>query len=773
MSEKNPHTAVQSLALWGNALPRQCGIATFTTDLLTALTEESLGLDCGVVAMNDAGKRHAYDESVVFEVSQNEVSSYLRAADFLNVGGFDALCLQHEYGIFGGRAGSHVLSALAQLRIPIVTTVHTVLSDPSPDQRAVMDSILRLSTRVVTMSRTGASLLSEIHGVSPEKIDIIPHGIPVLPDREVSRAKLRVEHSLQLLTFGLLSPDKGLEYVIDALPDVIARFPKTEYVIVGATHPHVKKSQGEAYRRSLQLRAHKLGVADHVVFHDRFVSARALREFLSAADLYLTPYLNPEQITSGTLAYAVGTGKPVISTPYKYARELLAGERGVLVPYRDSQAISKALIRLLGAPEELKALGARAASLGPEMTWPAVAEKYRSCFALALSQFAARRRARPKKNRLCGPLVRLPDLSLRHVESMTDDTGMLQHAVFSVPRYQDGYCIDDNARALLLTTLMDEAGTDDPETTRRLSTKYLAFISHAFNPATLRFRNFMDYSRRWTEDSGSEDSHGRTLWALGAVVGHAPNKKTLASQLFRDALPAVRDFKSPRACSFALLGIGAYMQAFEGDREVEGIQSLLAGQLLARFSRNFDQAWPWCEASLTYDNARLAQALIVSGQSLDDAELTRSGVEALEWLVKRQTSDDNTFSPVGSDGFYPRGGKKAQFDQQPIEACATVSACFDAWHATGNDVWVAEMWRAFSWFLGENDSNTALYDPVTRGCRDGLESDGANENQGAESTLSFLLALVDMRLMATETRLKSPHRDEEAHSIPAEAAIPW
>ena len=772
MSYENPPEAVQSLALWGNALPRQCGIATFTTDLVTALTAGTQGLQCGVIAMNDPGKRYAYDETVVFDVSQNEISSYLRAADFLNVGGFDALCLQHEYGIFGGRAGSHVLSALSQLRIPIVTTLHTVLSDPSPDQRAVIESILRLSTRVVTMSRTGAMLLTKVHGVSPEKIDLIPHGIPVLPDREASRAKLRVEDSLQLLTFGLLSPDKGLEYVIDALPAVVARFPSAEYVIVGATHPHVKESQGETYRRSLQLRAHKLGVEDHVVFHDRFVSARALGEFLSASDLYLTPYLNPKQITSGTLAYAVGTGKPVISTPYEYARELLADDRGVLVPYRNSEAISKALTSLLGAPDELRALGARAGSLGPEMTWPAVAKKYRASFAVAHSQFAAKRKARPKNSLLSGPQVKLPELSLRHVGAMTDDTGILQHAVFSVPRYRDGYCIDDNSRALLLTTLVDEAGTDDPETTRRLSTKYLAFISHAFNPATCRFRNFMDYSRKWTEESGSEDSHGRTLWSLGAVVGRAPGNETLAGQLFRDALPPVRDFNSPRACAFALLGIGEYMQAFEGDREVEGLQRLLAGQLLARFSRNFDQAWPWCEASLTYDNARLAQALIVSGQSLDDADLRRSGVDALKWLVKRQTSDDNTFSPVGSDGFYPRGGKKAQFDQQPIEACATVSACFDAWHATGNNVWVREMWRAFSWFLGENDRNAALYDPQTRGCRDGLESGGVNENQGAESTLSFLLALVDMRLLATETRLKSPGRDEDDDSIAAEAVVP-
>lgn len=770
-NEQSP-ARVRSVAILGNALPRQCGIATFTSDLVTALGEEALGLQCGIVAMNDVGKRYAYDEMVLFEIAESDVSSYLRAADFLNVGGFDVLCLQHEYGIFGGRAGAHLLSTLGQLRMPIVTTLHTVLSDPSPDQRKVMDSILRLSTRIVTMSRTGATILTETHGISPDKIDFIPHGIPILPDREASRARLRVDDSIQLLTFGLLSPDKGLEYVIDALPAVVARFPEVQYVIVGATHPQVKDSQGETYRRSLQLRAHKLGIADHVVFHDRFVSARALGEFLSAADVYLTPYLNPEQITSGTLAYAVGTGKPVISTPYKYAQELLASERGLLVPYRDSGAISEALIGLLESPERLQELSSRAAHAGQGMTWPSVAARYKASFERALSQFAEKRRTRVERSAWQGPVVELPELSLRHVKMLTDDTGILQHAVFSVPRYEDGYCIDDNARALLLTTLMDDAGTDDRATTRKLSGRYLAFISHALNKKTFRFRNFMDFSRNWLEASGSEDSHGRTLWALGTVVGRAdePGRKSLAGQLFRDTVSVVRDFTSPRACAFSLMGIGESMKALRGDRELEALQRLLASQLVARFSRNFETPWPWCEDGLAYDNARIPQALIVSGRSLGDEELVRSGVQALEWLTQVQVSDEGVFSPVGSNGFYRRGERKARYDQQPVEACATVSACLDAWRVTGDEKWVRESWRAFSWFLGENDNNTPLYDPLTRGCRDGLHPDRANENQGAESTLSFLLALVEMRLLTTELRLHAATSKTESLAPPAGGA---
>jgi len=750
-----PPDQVSSIAFLGNFLPRHCGIATFTTDLVSAMSEPQLGLSCGVVAMNDAGKRYSYDGNVLFEVAESDTSSYLRAADFLNVGGFDILCLQHEYGIFGGRSGAHVLGILGQVRMPIVTTLHTVLGAPSPDQFKVMEKILKLSSRVVVMSQNGASLLKEVHGVSPDKIDLIPHGIPVLPDREVSRSRLRATDSLQLLTFGLLSPDKGIEYVIDALPQVVARFPSAKYVIVGATHPQVKEAHGETYRRSLQLRAHKLGVAEHVVFHDRFVSARELGEYLAAADVYLTPYLNPEQITSGTLAYAVGTGKAVISTPYRYAQELLADGRGVLVPWRDSQAIADTLLRLLGDPHEMHELGARALAFGKDMTWPSVAAQYKASFIKAHEQTTNLRRSRAPKSTSWGPQIELPELNLRHIKTLTDDTGILQHAVFSVPRYEDGYCIDDNARALLLTTLLDDAGTDDRASTRSLSTRYLAFISHAFNPETGRFRNFMNFSRAWLEPSGSEDSHGRTLWALGTVVGRAaePGRKSLAGHLFHAALPAIRSFTSPRALAFSLLGIGEYLRAFEGDREVENLQRVLSRQLLARFPRGLEQAWPWCEDSLTYDNARLPQALIVSGHSLGDEELVSTGLGALKWLNTIQSSENGAFAPVGSNGFYRRGETKARYDQQPVDACATVSACLEAWHVTGDELWAREMWRAFSWFLGENDANSSLYDPMTHGCRDGLHPERPNENQGAESTLCFLLGLVDMRALATEMRL--------------------
>jgi len=763
MNQDESSGAVRRVALLGNHPPRQCGIATFTSDLADAISATFPGIDCGVIAMNDAGKRHAYGDRVRFEIAESDPASYRRATDFLNISGSDVLCLQHEYGIFGGKAGSHILALLSDVRMPIVTTLHTVLGEPTVDQRRVMDEVTRLSSRLIVMSHRGGELLREVHGVPADKIDFIPHGIPSLPSSRASKKRLGVEEMSLILTFGLLSPDKGIEYVIDALPAVVASHPTATYVVVGATHPHVKERHGEAYRRSLELRAHKLGVDARVVFHDRFVSASELAEFLSAADIYITPYLNPEQITSGTLAYAVGNGKAVVSTPYRYARELLADDRGLLVPFRDSAAISATVNKLLGDPGELQALGARAAEYGRNMAWPSVARQYVSSFEHALRENEKLRRSFFSSNPRARRPVDLPALNLNHLRALTDGTGMLQHALFSVPRYEDGYCVDDNARALLLTTLIEDAGTDDWRTTHSLSSRYLAFVGHAFNKDSSRFRNFMAYSREWLEARGSEDSHGRTLWALGAVASRSrePGRKRLGGELFHAALPAVEELESPRAWAFALLGIHEYRRAFQGESGIEVLQKRLSERLLSRFETQGGGDWPWCEDILAYDNARLPQALIVSGNQLGDREMVAAGLESLRWLNELQCSGEGYFAPIGSNGFYPRHGERARFDQQPIEACATVSACLDAWRVTGDEDWTHEMWRAFSWFLGENQLHASLYDPTTGGCRDGLHPDRPNENQGAESTLSFLIALTEMGTLDSEMRL----RDESAAAL--------
>ena len=747
---------IRQIALLGNYMPRRCGIATFTTDLTQAISEEFPAIRCDVVAMNDPGQHHAYGERVRFEIAETDLVSYRRAADFLNVGASEVLSLQHEYGIFGGRAGSHVLSLLRDLRMPIVTTLHTILSEPNPDQMRVMDELVRLSTRLVVMSERGAELLHEVHGVHASKIELIPHGIPEVPQTRASKAQLGVHGKSVILTFGLLSPDKGIEYVIEALPAIVAQHPEAVYVVLGATHPHVKERHGESYRRSLELLAHRLGVEANIIFHDRFVSLPELVEFLSAADIYVTPYLNLEQITSGTLAYAVGAGKAVISTPYRYASELLAEGRGVLVPRRDSAELASAVSGLLGNPTELAALGTRAAAYGRDMLWPSVARRHVETMERALHEHATVRRTAFEAKTLAKRPMDLPEMNLGHLRAMTDSTGLLQHAAFSIPRYEDGYCIDDNARALLLMALLEGAGTADTATTRALASRYLAFVNYAFNSELGRFRNFMSYRRAWTEECGSDDSHGRALWALGGVIGQSsdPGRRGLALHLFHAALPAAPSFTSPRGWAFALLGINEYLRAFQGDSGVEAVRQQLSERLLAQLEHNRARDWPWYEDNVTYDNARLSQALIVSGARMGNAEMTAAGLGSLGWLLDIQRTPEGYFAPVGSNGFYQRKSEKAHFDQQPLEACAMISACLDALRLTGDERWAVEMRRLFRWFLGHNQLNTPLYDPATGGCRDGLHVDRPNQNQGAESTLSFLLALAEMGMLESELQLE-------------------
>ncbi len=741
---------LRRVALLGNHLPRHCGIATFTTDLAEAIALAAPEVDSFVLAMNDAGYHHAYPPRVRFELAEVDLASYRRAADYLNVNAIDALCVQHEYGIFGGKSGGHLLTLLREVRMPVITTLHTILAEPNPVQRRVMDEITAISERVIVMTEHGRTLLRAVHGVPDEKIDLIPHGVPSVPFESEGKDRLGVAGRPVILTFGLLSPDKGIEHVIDALPAILAEHPDTVYIMLGATHPHVKERHGESYRQMLEQRAERLGVSRSVVFHNRFVSQAELTEFLAAADIYVTPSVNPDQITSGTLAYAMGAGKAVISTPYVYARELLADGRGILVPWSDAAAIAHEVKGLLDDAPKRLALRTRAAAHGRQMLWPAVANAYLESFDRACEERTQRLRSAFRLRSLAERPAELPEVDLRHVRAMTDDTGILQHAAFSVPRYADGYCLDDNARALLLTSLIEDAGSEEPTRVRELSTRYLAFVSDALNRETGHFRNFLTYQRHWYEEQGSEDSHGRALWALGTVVGRSndPARQSLARELLHCAMPVVIDFRSPRAWAFTLLGVEEYLRAFEGDREVQAYGRELAERLFGLFRRSSAADWPWFENSVTYCNARLPQALIASGAWMEHPEMIATGVMSLEWLLKIQESEDGYFAPIGSNGFFWRGARPASFDQQPVEACAMIGALWQAHRTTGEARWADQARRVFTWFLGQNQVQAPLYDPSTGGCRDALHADRVNQNQGAESTLSFQLALLEMRTAA-------------------------
>ena len=704
---------------------------------------------CYAGAVNDRLEGYRYPPRVRFELLEKDLDSYRRAADFLNFNNADVLCVQHEFGIFGGPAGSHLLALLKEVRMPVVTTLHTVLRDPNPAQREVMEELLHRSDRLVVMARKGAEILQETYAAPASRIDVIPHGIPDIPfrDSRFYKAQFGVEGRMVLFTFGLLGPGKGIEHVIEALPEIVRTHPNVVYLVLGATHPHLLAREGERYRLSLERLAEDRGVKEHVIFYNRFVSLEDLTEFIGATDIYLTPYLNEAQITSGTLAYVFGAGKAVVSTPYWHAQELLAEGRGILVPFRDPQAIARGVCEYLDHPERLEHTRREAYRLGRGMIWPAVADLYLESFQRARSDRKATPRTAFAGWTLASRPYDLPPLRLDHLVRMSDGTGIFQHAIFNVPNFHEGYCTDDNARAYLLCNLLDELGGTPPgEDLERLATTYLAFLAAALNRGTGRFRNFMSHGRQWLEEAGSEESHGRALWALGtgAARSRDEGRRRLAAQLFECGLPIVESFSSPRAWAFTLLGTHEFLLRHPDHAQAKASRETLTRGLVRLWKSCASEDWPWFEPTATYDNARLCQALILGGISIPHPEALEIGLKSLRWLASIQKTQAGHFRPIGSNGFYVKDGARADFDQQPVEAQAMVSACLEACRATQAAEWSKEARRAFEWFLGRNDLSLPLYDFSTGGCSDGLHDDRVNENQGAESSLAFHLSLAEM-----------------------------
>jgi glycosyltransferase involved in cell wall biosynthesis len=735
------------LAFIGNSLPRRCGIATFTTDLQQAISRSRADAVTAIVAMTDHAHAYDYPPAVRLQINDANLEEYARAADFLNSERFDLVCLQHEFGIFGGEAGNHIMALLSRLNMPIVTTLHTILCDPKPVQREVLNAIVDASSKLIVMAEKGRQLLRSVYDVPADKIEVIPHGIPdaAFVEPDAAKGRLGFRHKTVILTFGLLSPNKGIEVMIDAMPSILERRPDAVYVVLGATHPNLVRHEGEAYRERLLARVRALGVEEHVVFLNQFVDQAILLDFISSCDIYVTPYLNEAQMTSGTLAYSFGLGKAVVSTPYWHARELLADGRGVLVPFGDAQTIGAEVAGLLTDDARRQSMRKRAYSSSRSMTWERIAERYFGVFEEVLGEDALELMTRPVEFAELPHSPPPPQMQLGHFLSMCDDTGLLQHAVHSVPDRAHGYCVDDNARALLVACALNTLGEEGvPET---LTTRLAAFVQHAWNPDNGRFRNFMSFDRRWLEDIGSEDSHGRTLWALGecARSDANPSRRRWAVSLFKDALPAVEHFHSPRAWAFTLLGLNAYCEAVPEDSRAHELQHTFADRLMAMLSSVETLDWVWFEDGLAYDNARLPQALIDTGMAAGVPAYIAAGLRSLRWLMRLQTSRTGIFRPVGSESFGDKRTLPRAFDQQPLEATATISACLTAWRADGNPKWKADAARAFAWFLGSNDLSASLIDPETGSCLDGLHPDRANENRGGESAVSYLLSLAEIR----------------------------
>ncbi|MGK6321879.1 glycosyltransferase [Sphingomonas sp. DT-51] len=726
---------VNHIALIGNFLPRQCGIATFTTDTYSALRARFPDVQVDVYAMDDHPGRYDYPAAVTAAIPQHDRAAYVSTARRIEESGAQVLWLQHEYGIYGGDAGAHIFALLDRLTLPLVVTLHTVLEKPSAAERTVLEGLLRRASKVIVMAERGREILERVYGASPKSIATIPHGVPdrAFADPNAFKSRFGWDGKRVIFTFGLLAPGKGIETIVEAMPAVVEKNPDAMYIVLGATHPNLVAHEGEKYRESLKARATELGVGDNVAFIDAFVDHDDLIDYLQAADIYATPYLNPAQITSGTLSYAVGVGKAVISTPYVHATEILADGHGVLVDFRDSAAFAREINNLLGSARNLERLSSRAYARGRTMIWPRVVEQ-------AMDEIATSIATRPHRLRGSGDTdtkVLPPDIAA--VERMSDSTGMLQHSIYSVPDRRHGYCIDDNARALMLMSAVPDL---EPATRDKWMTIYASFVQYAWNPEARRFRNFMNFDRTWCEDVGSEDSNGRTLWALGVTArdAHEPKHRDWARAMFDSTATLALELHSPRAQAFAMLGAAAMLEASPRHE--------LATQILRRFPEEhlklLDAArrpeWGWFEIVLAYDNARLPEAMLRAGVALDRPDLIACGVDTLAWIMAKQTAPEGHFRAVGSESFGRVYAEPLPFDQQPLEAQATIDACAAAFDATGDARWYDEAKRAYDWYLGVNDLDLPLATQRDGGCFDGLMPTGLNRNQGAESILALQMA---------------------------------
>lgn len=792
-SSRYPTNPVQAVAFLGSYVPRRCGIGTFTADIAEAVADASPDTNVWAVAMNDRPEGYRYPPRVWFEINQHRLGEYRLAADFLNMSNVDVCSIQHEFGLFGGDAGRHILEFVHRLRMPAVATLHTVLKQPNDHQLEVTRQLAEACDRVVVMADRAYEFLRDVYRIPEHKVELIPHGIPDVPfvDPAYYKDQFGVEGRKVVLTFGLLGPGKGIENMVEALPRIAKKHPDIMYIVLGATHPGVIAHSGEEYRLSLQRRAKQLGVDGNIQFVNKYCELDELVEYLGAADVYVTPYLNEAQITSGTLAYAAGAGKAVVSTPYWHAQELLADGRGKLVPFKNTDALADAIIDLFDNETERHAMRKKAYQYTRQMRWKEVANQYLTLF----QQVREERNRNPKPaffgrpNRTT-PAARadgkvfgsaeLLEIKLDHLLRLTDDVGIIHSAKFTVPDRNSGYNTQDNAQALIAVLLAQDhlpnplggVGTEG------LVNRYLSFLDHAFDSEVHRFSNSLSYERRWDGEPHSEDSLGYAIWGLGEAVARCQVRghMALAANLFQRALPSCEDLKHPRAWAFSLIGIHAYLRRFSGDSHARRVREHLAERIFQRYQTRATPDWMCIDDNVTYANARFPHALLLSGRWMFRDDMIKTALQALEWLHEVQTGEAGTFAPVGTEGWYPRGGEKARFNQQPMEATATIDACIEAYRVTNDRKWLERAERCLSWFLGDNDLKLPLYDPTTGGCSDGLMPQGVNENQSAPSTLAWLLSLLsvyEQRMYDTgATATPTPTREAQsaAEAAPAVSA---
>ncbi|MFW5851038.1 MAG: glycosyltransferase family 4 protein [Bacteroidota bacterium] len=727
------------LAYIGTYPPRECGIGTFTMNLyksmITNTDTNKESVEGFIVAMNDHEQNYHYPEEVKLTIRQEQQRDYLEAVKFINLSGANLCILEHEFGIFGGRNGIYILPLLYRLEIPLVVTLHTIVKEPSYTEKAVLQEICKMAHKIIIMSQKAIEFLIEIYNVDKEKIVFIAHGVPDIQFcQEQTKKDFNLEKKKLLLTFGILSRNKGIETVLYALPKLIEKHPDILYVVLGKTHPNVIRHSGEEYRNFLQLLTKKLNLRKHVVFINEFISQKELFKYLSASDIYITPYLNEAQITSGTLSYAVGVGSAVISTPYWHALELLDEGRGKLFDFGNSEQLSQILMDLLDNPEMLKGLRKKAFDYGRTITWPKSGEKY---VTLIQQILAEKPQIVVTKETSIDPLI-LPPFSLEHIKRLTDDTGIIQHAKFGIPNLKEGYCIDDNARALLMVLMTYQQKKD--KVALNLIPIYLSYIHYMQNEDGT-FKNFLSFSRNFLDEVGSEDSFGRTIWALGYLLNNPPNDSyyQTGTIIFFDAAPNFEKLQSIRSIANTMLGISHYLTSNPSDDSMIKTLDILAGKLIKHYEENSSANWKWFEPLLAYDNGILPLALLHAAEILENDKIAAIALETTNFLTEI-TLKDGYLSIIGNEKWYEKDGERSLFAQQPLDALAMVLMYRQAFQLTKEREYLTKLFSCFMWFLGENDIRMTLFDFETNGCCDGIESYGINRNQGAESSLAYLIS---------------------------------
>ncbi len=714
----------------GTYPPRECGIATFTRDLSSALDNKYYpSLSSKIIAIKKKSDYKVYPDNVLYPIIDEDLKSYNIIAKKINsTEKFKIVNVQHEFGIYGGDYGEYLLEFLETIQKPIVTTLHTILPNPKQKMWKILKKISELSKKLVIMNKLGKQILRDDYKINEDKIVLIPHGTPTVPFNEGQKFKklMGFENKIILGSFGMINSGKGYEYIIESLPPLINEYPNILYLIIGATHPLVKEKEGEKYRNFLKRKINKLDLQNNIKFINKYLSIEEIIRYLQVTDIFLSANQDPYQITSGTLAYAASSGKAIVSTPYYHARDLLTPERGILVNFKDASLFTRAIKKLISFPEFKRTIEFNIYSYTRNSIWPNVAITYFNLF----------KKINPELNKC---RFSVPPINLKHVKKLTNNFGMIQFSKFTNPDIESGYSSDDNARALIVSANYYQKFKN--KATLNLIRIYLNFIEYiTYN---LRFYNFVTKREKIDLSHWSEDAHGRTLWALGYIQSIEELPKTLrvkALELFNKGIGIIEKVKSPRAIAFAIIGLYYTHQSTNIDIE---IINKLSDFLVNIYEEHAKGEWKWFENYLTYSNSKLSEALFYSFKLTNNKKYLRIATQSLEFLIN-QNFINGFYVPIGQNGWYKKSGKRALYDQQPINTSSMVQTLVQAYKVTKKERYSKLALKAFEWFLGRNTLKQVVYDDTFCGCYDGVEKDSVNLNQGAESTVCYLMARISL-----------------------------